>query len=168
MSGQRGQILRAMNVDKMEVTSSKFIFQIGVSDVKQGRIGYRPSAIILKSYPVDKRLCIYNYLSCYLKRTLQFRGVVKSFFLTLSKPRKQPSRDTFSRWIKLVLQQSGIDIQKYGPGSTRAASVSKAASLGVNVDIILKSGGWQSESTFQKFYNKDITRDNNLVDFVME
>ena len=44
-----------------------------------------------------------------------------------------------------MLKQSGIDIRKYGPGSTRAASVNKSASPGVNIDIILKSGGWQRE-----------------------
>ncbi len=46
------------------------------------------------------------------------------------------SRATISRWIKTVMEMSGTDITVYKPHSTRSASVSKAASLGISTEVI--------------------------------
>lgn len=74
-------------------------------------------------------------------------------------PHKPVSTDTLSRWIKEVLQISGINIQKYKAHSTRAAAVSKASSKCVPVDDMLNVAGWKSEKTFGAFYNKDISHE---------
>ena len=47
--------------------------------------------------------------------------------------------------------------------SVRAASTSKAKTLGISLSQILKKGQWSKESTWQKFYNKEIFPEaNNL------
>ena len=55
------------------------------------------------------------------------------------------------------MNAAGIDTNKFKPGSTRAASSSKAAEAGVPMDTILQAGGWSRQTTFTKFYKKTIT-----------
>ena len=40
--------------------------------------------------------------------------------------------------------------------SVKAVSTSKAKTLGISLSQILKEGKWSEESTWQKFYNKEI------------
>ena len=166
-TGQRGQILRALNVERMTISKNSYKFIILNSELKQGRQGYKPDTLVLKAFPADKRLCVHHYLSIYLKRTLDIRGSEKKVILTSRRPYKAATRDTLSRWIKDILQKAGICTDNYAPGSTRAASTSKALAGGGNIDEILKSGGWQRQSTFRKWYLKPVTGDKkcNLSEF---
>ncbi|KAL9964723.1 hypothetical protein ACROYT_G028403 [Oculina patagonica] len=66
------------------------------------------------------------------------------------------SRDTISRWIKIAMITSGIDVGVFKPHSTRAASTSKANACQVPIDVILKAASWKGDCTFRKFYNKPI------------
>jgi len=163
VTGQRGQIIRSLSTEAMSIDREKIVFTVDCSQVKQGRPGYRPENLTLKVYPKDKNLCIHRYLSVYLLRTLELRGNVKEVFISFKKPHKKVSRDTVSRWVKTVLEHSGIDSNKFKPGSTRAASVSKAKECGATLDEILKAGGWSRESTFAKWYNKTITTENKTL-----
>ena len=65
------------------------------------------------------------------------------------------SRDTISRWVKVVLDNAGIDTTVYSAHSTRAGATLKAYQS-VPLDILIKSAGWSSDSTFQKNYNKPV------------
>lgn len=56
-------------------------------------------------------------------------------------PFKRVSRDTISRWVKLVLTDSGIDTSRFKPHSTRAASTSAASNASVSLDDILHTAG---------------------------
>ncbi len=169
VSGQRGQILVAMRTDDMHISSNSFKFVIKNSDIKQGRIGYKPNLLELKKFPSDKRLCVYHYLAMYLKRTMDIRNGVKNIFLTTKKPHVAASRDTLSRWIKETLKLSGIDINIFKPGSTRAASTSKAMKAGATVEEIMKSGGWSRASTFTKWYHKPLKGTQRSLDqFVLK
>ena len=141
VTGHRGQVLRALRVNNMEIGANWFKFRITNAELKQGRYGYKPEILQLKKFPVDHRLCVVNYLKVYLERTLPHRGTIQELFMTLKKPYKRVSRDTFSRWVKEVLTQAGIDTGKFKPGSTRAASLSKAGAKGATVDELLKGGG---------------------------
>lgn len=71
-------------------------------------------------------------LNEYLTRTKFARETRSCSQLLLSyvKPYGLVSRDTISRWIKLVLQSSGINVNIFKPHSTRSASTFKAE-LGV-------------------------------------
>jgi hypothetical protein len=85
-TGQRGQILGSLDVQNMDISSKCVTFQVKCSDLKQGRLGYKPELIKLKAYVPDKRLCVYHYAVCYLNITLDLRGSIKSFFITCTKP----------------------------------------------------------------------------------
>ena len=51
------------------------------------------------------------------------------------------SRDTFSRWVKTVLQEAGVDTTMFAPSKIRAASTCKAFCQGAPLDDILKGRG---------------------------
>ena len=64
---------------------------------------------------------------------------------------------TISRWIKYVLQSSGVDTSLYIAHSVRHAATSKTFKKGISLDIIKSTGGWtKSSSVFANFYNKPI------------
>ena len=169
-TGQRGQIIRALKVGNMTVSKNSYKFKVENSDLKQGRIGYRPNILELKAYPADKRLCVHNYLTRYLERTLDMRGTTQELILTTQKPYKAASRDTISRWMKEVLRNAGIDTTVFGPGSTRSATTSKALAAGASIDEILQAGGWSRASTFQKFYNRPLVKakSKGLSSYILE
>ena len=50
---------------------------------------------------------------------------------------------------------AGIDLAMFTPASTRAASSSKAA-MSVSLGLILRTGGWSSDSVFGRYYNKPL------------
>ena len=82
ITAQRGQGIRALNVDNMFVSSSSFRFKIRNEDLKQGPPGYKPEVLKLAAFSPDKRLCIANYLKVYLECPLDNRCRVKELILT--------------------------------------------------------------------------------------
>ena len=83
--------------------------------------------------------------------------------LCYRKPHGPTTKDTLARWIRSTLKVSGVNMDTFTAHSCRAASTSKAMSSGVALDVILKAGQWSADSTFYKFYEKDILRSENLV-----
>ena len=169
ITGQRGQILTALNVEQMCIRPDYFIFKVRNSDIKQGRQNYKPEPIRLKAYP-DKRLCIVHYLKIYLERTLHVRQAEKQLLLTTTRPFRAASRDTVSRWVRAVMEEAGIDVSVFKPGSTRAAATSKAHQSGVTLDKILRAGAWASESTFSTWYKREVIprKDNHFAACVLD
>ena len=155
-SGQRAQTPLALRVDGMEITASAFVFQIKNLDIKHGRIGYKAEPIKFKAFPVDRRIRVYNYVTEHLKRTLNVRGKEKRLLLMTVKPHVAISRDTLSRWVKLVLKKAGINTDIFKAGSTRVATVSKAALAGTSLEEIMRGAGWSRQTTFTKWYKREV------------
>lgn len=154
----RVQTLHLITVEGYNKLKNEFVFKLSDS-VKQSRPSYRTSVICFKAYPPDRRLCIYTVLKEYLCRTRNVRkGLGKDNRLLLSyvKPYKPVTRDTISRWIKVVMCRSNIDVKKYGSHSVRSAATSKAKCSSVPVKDILQKAGWSNVNTFAKFYDRDI------------
>ena len=75
-------------------------------------------------YDMNDKLCIVTTVKEYMTRTKHQRTGTKLLISTV-KPHNSVSKQTISRWIKLIMSKAGIpDIFK--PHSTRAASVSQA------------------------------------------
>jgi hypothetical protein len=74
-------------------------------------------------------------------------------------PHKNVTKDTITRWIKVILNRSGISTKIFGSHSIRSASTSKAKYNAVPIDEILKKAGWSNVKTFAKFYDKKIVKD---------
>ena len=125
VSAQRSQTLHMLNINFMKDTSSCFEFVLP-AHVKQSRPGYQPPSVMLHAYPYDKSLCVYSYLTEYLKRTQPLRGKETQLFLSFTRPHKAISKETLSRWIRTVMSSAGIDVASFKPHSTRSASTSKA------------------------------------------
>ena len=161
-SGQRGQVSTALDLEQMVCSMGKITFKILNKDLKQGRPRYKPNLLELQSFP-EKEVCVVNHLQLYLKKTEAIRGDITKVFITSKKPYKPASRDTISRWVKSLLQQTGVSITEFAAGSTRAAASSKASRAGVPLEDILKSGGWSRQSTFTRWYKKDVKKSGALM-----
>ena len=84
------------------------------------------------------------------------RGEHSQLFLCDARPFSLVLRESISRWFKTVMQQAGIDITKFKPHSTRAASTSGAKRNAVPLENILTAAGWKSDCVFAKYYNKPL------------
>lgn len=165
VSGQRGQTVHLLNIDHMTSVNNCYTFQI-VDHLKQSRPGVKNPLVELRPFE-DKTLCVVSTLKEYLTRTQSLRGSESQLFISYAKPFRKVSRETISRWVKFALTASGIDTSRFKPHSTRAASTSAASNASVSLDDILHTAGWSSESTFAKFYNKPIVKENTFADKVL-
>ena len=66
--------------------------------------------------------------------------------------------------FKNQLKSAGVDTNIYTAHSTRGAAASKAAASGETIQAILKQGHWSRESTFARFYQREIEEPANLLE----
>ncbi|CAC5388607.1 unnamed protein product [Mytilus coruscus] len=156
--GQRLQTIHSLDLDDITVTDSN-IYIDARSLLKCSKPGRHLQPTELPAFIEDNSLCIVTVLKEYLVRTSCFRKTQK-LILSCIKPYSHVSKDTLGRWVKIVLQTSGVDITIYKPHSTRSASTSAALRCATSVDTILKAAGWSNESTFRKFYDKPVSKQN--------
>ena len=79
--------------------------------------------------------------------------------LRFIQPHKEACSSTISRWLKETLVLSGVTkILDFGGCSTRSVSTLKAELSGLSVKEDLDRGSWSNESTWQKFYHKEIIK----------
>ena len=89
-----------------------------------------------------------------LARTQDLRKDQDQLLLSYQKPHHPVTKDTLARWLRDILNKSGLDTELFGAHSTRSASTSAAARCGIPVDVIMKAAGWSAVSTFTRFYLK--------------
>ena len=166
ITSARAQTLHLLDLECMKKLKDKFVFTMP-KIIKQSRPGFENPDIIAKAYPVDRRICVYTVIKEYLQRT---KFVRKDNYLLVSyiKPHVQVSASTISRWIKTVMQKSGIDIKKYKAHSVRAAATSKASNNNIPIQEIMKLAGWTQKSTFAKFYHKKVVRSTDAVSAILK
>ena len=87
-------------------------------------------------------------------------------FIGINNPHNHVSSSTISRWIKLQLQQAGIDTSVFSAHSTRGAAASAALKNGCPINSILESAHWSSESTFTRFYRRDVVDSPSVSDAI--
>lgn len=108
---------------------------------------FRPG--IVPRYPLDIDICPYACLQEYINRTQVLRHDDTLFVCTI-KPYRAVGLQTLSRWIKEVLQMTGIDYeQPFKPHSTRHATSTAAYRANVPLDEILKRAAWSNANTFE-------------------
>ena len=88
------------------------------------------------SFTEDKSICVVHSIKEYIDRTSPWREQNKesSLFLSLLNPHHSVSS---KRWLKQVLNESGINTSLFTAHSTRAASSSKAKVNGAKFEDIL-------------------------------
>ena len=100
-------------------------------------------------------MCPVACLREYIKKTENHRnrsGDSQPLFLATQRPYSPVSSTSIGRWLKLTLQDAGIDISVFKAHSTRGASSSAARQSGVSVKDILTAADWSRETTFNRFY----------------
>ena len=104
----------------------------------------------------------------YLEKTAILRDEETNILIATTKPHKKVAISTVSRWLKDVLQLSGINSDILKAHSTRSASISKAFLKSASIEEIMKTAYWSNESTFQKFYNRKVVEANSFQSTVSE
>ena len=155
LSGQRCQTLHLLSVSNMVLKDDSCVFIINKL-LKTSRPGKHVSDLTFTAYSPDNRLCPIVCLSEYVKRTSHLRKGSDQLLVSFQKPHKPVSTDTISRWLKTVLEKSGIDTSVFKGHSTRAASTSAAAKCKVPLSTIMDNAGWSNATTFGRFYRKPI------------
>ena len=161
VSGQRIQTLFLLDIAEMTVKQDSISFRI-LGLLKQSRPGYRNPLIVFKKYTVDSNVCVFTYLSEYLKRTKLLR-TDNWLFISFKRPHHRASKDTITRWVRNVMDYAGLDTNLFRPHSVRSASVSAAKRGGAQVQDIMDKAGWSTSSTFAKFYDKTMSRPNQFA-----
>ena len=125
-TAQRAQTLQKIYVKNI-VFSENLVYIPIIELIKQSKCNNRKFALHLKPYVKNRAICVVDTLKEYLKRTKILRGNQDQLLISFIKPHKAVSRDTISRWLKLVLEQAGIDVDVFKGHSTRAASCGQVA-----------------------------------------
>ena len=163
-TGQRCQTLSFLDLNNMNIINGCVYFHLS-NLLKQSRPGVHLKPIELKPY-TDQDLCVVKTLEVYIHRTAHLRDC-NNLLISFVKPFRKVSTNTIARWIKTVLQLSGIDTSIFKAHSTRSASTSAAAGLGVPIQDIMNTAGWSSDSTFAKFYNKSVISSSNMGETIL-
>ena len=156
LSGQRVSTVHKFRLSQLHITKDIAIFTIPslLKHTKPGRVNL---PVTFHKYPYDDLLCPVMLLNKYISyRESLSLGDTDELIITFGKPYHPASKDTIARWIKDLMRISGVDTDIFKPHSCRSASTSKAHISGVSIDNILKCGQWSSDSTFYKFYCRNI------------
>ena len=162
-SASRASARHCLGVGCMVKSENAYIF-IFHKLHKRWRKGKAPSKLYFYKYPKDQELCVVSAVNAYLKRTESWRTNGEKFQLLLSyiNPHVEVHSSAVSRWIKEILKETRVNVDVFKGHSTHSASTSKACLSGISVDDILSRGSWPNESTWQKFYHKQMVSKRHL------
>lgn len=140
------------------ITKCNDSFRIFVDAFLKTSSPNRPQPILeIPKFTEKPEICVASTLEEYLITTKALRGNIQELFITYKKPFRKASVQTLSRWIKTVLQESGVDTSIYSGHSTRHASTSAAFQRGVDIETIRKAAGWTpNSSSFARFYCRPV------------
>lgn len=157
-TAQRVQTLSLIRLSN--ITANDQNFEIIINDViKTSAPNRQMPRLVIPLFPHKVQICPGKTLTSYIEATKPFRlfSQTEKLILTTKKPIHNASASTISRWIKNVLEESGVDTTIFTAHSTRHASTSAAGRRGISVDLIKKSAGWSDNSlVFAKFYNRPL------------
>ena len=156
LTGQRVSTIPLFDTEHMDLQDHQVIFHMSEL-LKHSRPGKTADPFVFNSFQAESRLCPVNCIKAYLeKRNALAQDTDTRLFITYGKPHHPASKNTISRWCKQALAAAGINTKVFQSHSIRVASTSKAKSIGVSIDTILKYARWSKQNTFYKFYHRDI------------
>lgn len=143
----RAQTLTALNLDDMTVLDDKLIFSVKEL-LKTSKAGKCFNIEI--THFSEEALCAMHTVLYYVEKTKNLRKCQQLLVSYVSY--KTVSTKTVARWLKEVLQNSGIDTGIFKAHSFRGAAASAAFHRGCSLQQILKTGDWSSVKNFKKYY----------------
>ena len=161
-SSDRAQTLHALRKDQVEVVKDVGLVFVVTSLLKHTRRGSPATKVVCVEWDAPE-LNVAEYVLYYLQRTLKFRRrawrrnkqEVNQLFLS-HRTGKPVLRASISRWIREVMELSGVDVSTFAPHSTRGASISEATRRGASASQILSQGNWTNLGTYERFYNREV------------
>ena len=123
---------------------------------KHSSRGKSLEVLTLKPFTTDRSVCVVENLKTYLNRTADITNAGDTLFCSFKPPYKGVGTQTIARWTRTTMQCAGVDVTMFKAHSTRGASASSLAKMGIPLDVILKKGSWSHESTFRHFYLRHI------------
>jgi hypothetical protein len=136
---------------------------------KQDRQSHYGSNIFIPAFPENKKLDPKRTFHYYLKATEKFRKCPDGkdelkVFLGINEPHKPVTAQTLSNWIvqtlRLCLNDKNLKVKAH---STRAIGPSFALFRGASIESILHSADWSRETTFTRFYLRDMTSNTCML-----
>ena len=124
VTAQRGQYIHLLDVSRMTLTGNSCSFQL-LEHTKTSRPGHCGPQISFSEFTPDVDICHIRTLAEYLERTKDKRLDHTQPLISYVRPFRPVSRDTISRWLKMVLDKAGINTSIFKPHRTRAAYCSK-------------------------------------------
>ena len=162
-TAQRAQTLVKIKISYITNVTDGIIIKIP-DLLKTSGVGRNQPFLHFQKFVNRPKLCILSHLLLYLDRTKNVRNSCDQLFVTIKRPIRAISTQTYSKWIKKCLDRAGIDVSIFSAHSTRHAATSTAAKNGIDVDSIRHTAGWSDQSkVFAKFYNRPVIANN--VDF---
>ena len=151
---------RPMDLAKLDISACSF----SASDVvlkalhlsKQIKPSISLADFSYPNYPGYPNMCTVVTLQEYQSRTLKLWALdsvnpKRALFLSWIRKHGFVSSSTIARWLKICLQQVGIDTGVLKAHSVRGAASSKAVWSGVTISDILQAADWSSEVLSRDF-----------------
>lgn len=157
-SGHRVQTISKISLNNVKQKCEAI--EIRVSDrIKTSGLGKKQPYLTFPCFNDKPELCIATTINHYLKVTEPHRQHINTLILTHKKPYHAASAQTISRWVKEILEKSGIDTDVFKSHSVRHAVTSAAFRSGLDIDLIRTTAGWtEKSSVFNIFYNLPLAR----------
>lgn len=119
--------------------------------------------ISFQRFDEDPILCVVRTLRSYLYRTENVRKGQDRLFLGIRQDHQTVCKVTIARWVRWTMKLAGIEIAVFKAHSVRGASTSKMAKLHLPIKSIMQKASWKSETTFRKFYQKEVIVDTDIA-----
>ena len=155
-SSAKAHELAALHLDFISKKEPSWEFTIP-QHVKNSRPNDPTRKIFLPPFPENQNLRVIESLKDYTMRTALIRKD-QNLLVSYATPHTAVGSQTVSRWIRTVALTAGINSQ-YTSHSTGSAATSTAADNGVPIEDILAAADWSSETMFEMFYGKPVSRD---------
>ncbi|KAK4879135.1 hypothetical protein RN001_007281 [Aquatica leii] len=154
-SGHRLQTFAKIRIHNINITNTSVEIKI-LDKLKTSNITKAQPILIFPDFSNKPELCISNTIKYYLTYTRRTRSSMDdNLILTHKRSFRAASSQTISRWIKQVLNESGIDTERFSGYNVRHASTLAALRGGLHIETIRKSAGWTDKSNiFTQFYNR--------------
>ena len=154
-SSARAHELVLLDTAWASIKSDSWEFTLG-EHTKVSRPGHPPRRIYLPAFPDNPAICVVRTLLDYQARTATFRKSSR-LLISFAKPYGAISSRTLSCWLRDCLRLANIEGPFTGH-STRSASTSATARMGLPLKLILEAADWSSAKTFHQFYQRPTNR----------
>ncbi|XP_051168956.1 uncharacterized protein LOC127286542 [Leptopilina boulardi] len=168
-TAQRLQTLVKIDIHNIKIHNNEI--KIYIPDrIKTSKIGKEQPMLRFPYLLEQPNLCVATFIKVYLEKTKTIRETgVNSLLLTFKKPHHPATAQTASRWLKDIMNESGIDVTTFAGYSSKHAAVLAAQRKGLDIESIRLAAGWSKNSNvFGKFYNRPLREKCNFAKTVLE